>query len=607
MMKRWKIVMVGCCFILKVLTGSAQEDQTASLLDSLNRPEHLPGLLRLAEYHLNTAPKLSILYASRADSLSMAAHQTEAQARALKILGDAEQYSAHFSSAKQTYERLLALYPSSGARMERSEVLKELGNVQGYLGKYELALQKYLQAYSLKAEIGDRLGQAKLSNNIGLLYYRLGNYEKARSYYQEALRASSNLDAPKIEASTLTNMGFLLSRQGKHVEALEYQQQASKIYEATDDRLRWSNSFINMGYEYEQMDDFSTAVQHYKLAIYHSDTLGHKAVYTDALNKLSSVYLKMGRDQLALAQLDKAYPLAQLLGDPALINEINLNYSIYYSNNGQYEQALNYYKNWSAIKDSLASQDNRNRIAELEILYQTQQKENEISLLAQKNARQRLIIIFVMITAFLLFLSGLLLWSRSRIRIVLLQKDQALQREAHKRKELEYENEKNRAERLQIAQQLKEEENRRLQNELVLKNSELSTFTMLIYQKNESLVQLQEEINKILRQGQPERKQLLQLKKNVQQNIRLDDEWDRFRQHFEQVHPGFFDYLNHNFPRLSQADRRHCAYIRMGLSTKEISSLLNIAPSSVQRARVRLKKKLELGRDSDLMTYIQSI
>lgn len=74
--------------------------------------------------------------------------------------------------------------------------------------------------------------------------------------------------------------------------------------------------------------------------------------------------------------------------------------------------------------------------------------------------------------------------------------------------------------------------------------------------------------------------------------------------YFNQVHHGFIERLNQNFPSLTNHDLRHCSYIRMNLSTKEISRLLNINPTSVQKSRVRLKKKLNLGQDEDLYEFL---
>lgn len=82
--------------------------------------------------------------------------------------------------------------------------------------------------------------------------------------------------------------------------------------------------------------------------------------------------------------------------------------------------------------------------------------------------------------------------------------------------------------------------------------------------------------------------------------------WDDFKIQFEKVHPKFFDYLHQQFPNLTTTAHRHIAYIKIGMTTKEIAKLLNITPASVQKSRVRLKKKLNLTKDDDLFDFIKN-
>ncbi|MEJ5244787.1 MAG: PAS domain-containing protein [Bacteroidota bacterium] len=84
-------------------------------------------------------------------------------------------------------------------------------------------------------------------------------------------------------------------------------------------------------------------------------------------------------------------------------------------------------------------------------------------------------------------------------------------------------------------------------------------------------------------------------------------DWEITKKHFEAVHKNFFTNLKKKFPNLTQNELRHCAYIRMNYTTKEIARILNVAPSSVQKARLRLKKKLKLNSHQDLYLFIMSI
>jgi DNA-binding CsgD family transcriptional regulator len=55
---------------------------------------------------------------------------------------------------------------------------------------------------------------------------------------------------------------------------------------------------------------------------------------------------------------------------------------------------------------------------------------------------------------------------------------------------------------------------------------------------------------------------------------------------------------------LSRLDLKHCSYISIGLTNKEIAQHLGIAPKSILMARYRIKLKLGLGKEDDLDEYI---
>ncbi len=78
----------------------------------------------------------------------------------------------------------------------------------------------------------------------------------------------------------------------------------------------------------------------------------------------------------------------------------------------------------------------------------------------------------------------------------------------------------------------------------------------------------------------------------LQSNLYLDGDWSKFKLHFEQVHPRFFEALQANYPALTKHEQRLYSYFHINLSTKEIAALLNIDPASVCRAKTRLYKKV---------------
>ena len=88
---------------------------------------------------------------------------------------------------------------------------------------------------------------------------------------------------------------------------------------------------------------------------------------------------------------------------------------------------------------------------------------------------------------------------------------------------------------------------------------------------------------------------------------RLDADWEQFARHFDQVHSHFLKKVRQHYPQLTVKDHRLCAYLRMNLSSKEMASLMNISVRSVEVARYRLRKKLALESEVNLVEFMLQI
>ncbi len=85
---------------------------------------------------------------------------------------------------------------------------------------------------------------------------------------------------------------------------------------------------------------------------------------------------------------------------------------------------------------------------------------------------------------------------------------------------------------------------------------------------------------------------------------RLDNDWNQFAIHFDQVHANFLTNLKEKYTNLSPNDLKLCAYLKLNLSSKEIAQLLNITPRAVEVSRYRLRKKLGLKPEMNLFDFL---
>ncbi|MEI7982726.1 MAG: hypothetical protein WCI71_13825 [Bacteroidota bacterium] len=86
-----------------------------------------------------------------------------------------------------------------------------------------------------------------------------------------------------------------------------------------------------------------------------------------------------------------------------------------------------------------------------------------------------------------------------------------------------------------------------------------------------------------------------------------DNLWEEFVKYFEKMHPAFMDTLTKQFPDLTTNDRKICAMVRLNLSTKEISHMLNRSVRTIESARCNVKKKIGLSEDQNLTSFLMTL
>lgn len=145
--------------------------------------------------------------------------------------------------------------------------------------------------------------------------------------------------------------------------------------------------------------------------------------------------------------------------------------------------------------------------------------------------------------------------------------------------------------------------NEKLQTELDLKNDQLTTTAMQLIKDNEFIKEIQTKIENALDQKNPNKK-LHNIIKMIDKALSDNDSWDKFEYHFDQVHGNYLKKLSDNDIKLSPREIKLAAFLRMNMSSKEIAAMLNITTRGVELARYRLRKKLKLERDQNLVEYL---
>lgn len=143
------------------------------------------------------------------------------------------------------------------------------------------------------------------------------------------------------------------------------------------------------------------------------------------------------------------------------------------------------------------------------------------------------------------------------------------------------------------------------EKEMQKKKEQLVADLIYIEQKNQVLIEIKEQMKKLnAKLNIEQQEEWVKINHLINTHVNFDHDRKKLKLHFQEMHQEFYKKLKARHPRLTPTDLKHCTLIKMNLNTKEIASLLNVKPSSIQTSRVRLKQKMALGSSENLIDYI---
>ena len=154
-------------------------------------------------------------------------------------------------------------------------------------------------------------------------------------------------------------------------------------------------------------------------------------------------------------------------------------------------------------------------------------------------------------------------------------------------------------------------ENRLLHDTLELKRKEAMNIALSICEQKEYLETLKDIADRMpAARTEAERDALIaELQASIRQRLSFEQEIDSFYFYAqaEAAHKDFALRLAERFPDLTEQEKRLVTLLRLGFSSKYISSLMNVSPKSVEIGRYRLRRKLKLTKGDNLVNFLKSI
>jgi len=479
------------------------------------------------------------------------------------------------------------------------------------------------------------------TNNIGANYYNLLDYGEALNYYLESYTiAVKNLE-PKYEMIVLNNIAILYSKEKNYEKANEYFQKAYDIAVENKDVVKTGLYALNLGNVANETGNLKRARAYFneslpnlvsqpqflilsKMAIAENDLLqgntkqarlsaeellkttkdlDYNDVGISLLMILSKSHLKENNSMLAKNYASKIFERKPNL--ETKISVFELLSEIYYAEKS-FDLALSAKDSIIETEGKLNEIKNGKVFENSRVKFEIENYKKEIALKESKIVDERKIFyaviagIFIIVFFIILTLRNLSIKHKQR-KLIAERNEQIVTLELEKEK----------SDNLLLENMLKEKETtslleqERLKNEIELKNRKLSAKALYLSGRNDLIEETLLDLSKLpVISKEPA---LVEHIKTLKNHLKTDNEWDSFITHFEEVNQHFLNNLKIKHPKLNSNDIRFLSYIYMNLSTKEISSMLNITADACRKRKERIASRMELPQEINLYDYLSTL
>ena len=445
------------------------------------------------------------------------------------------------------------------------------------IGDYDEALENFLSGLKIAQKNNYKTDEIIIYTRLGVVQDRIEQFDAALDYYFKAL----NIYNESVEAGTpledntnvqglYNNIGNIYLSNNELDKAEEYYLKGLALAENKNDNTNIGIICNNLGKLEIQKNNFTKSLDYLEKSLKSRQIINDKSGIAKSYYNLSHYYEITGKLEMARDYAQKSLQLSREVNEPLssqvaamLLYEVNKKL-------GNYDTALYYHEIFKQLNDSLINDNNIREITQLQLKFNYEKEE-----IAKEKARQKIMLKIIVIVSSLslgLIILGLL-----------------------------YILSKNRNKRIQL-------ENTQLGKDMAVKNKELTTNVLYLLKKNELIDDITRRLLELKKQFKGENVNNLSRIILDLQSLNDKDVWTEFEYRFQSVHEEFYQNLKAKYPKLSPSEIRLAAFLRLNMTTKEISSITGQSVNSLETARYRLRKKLGINnQEVHLVNFLLDI
>ncbi len=576
--------------------------------------EKLDTLLDKAMNELRHSPRETLPTIHYARKLAHQHGYTSGLARAFLAEATAELLLSNYDAATTGFQSAISLFTELHDHANLAEAYRNLGATYIRTGNYKEAQHTLLQAQRLYEQLQDERHIAFVIHNLAAIHQRLGHFKEALHGFLESADRFERFGDEENQGAALSNAAVLLEALGDYKSALEYALKAYICIDKHGNLVHKAAVFNTLASLSLKIGNQADALEYALKSKFFFEASGEKFGIATSLTVLGELHHLQGDLARAHASYQDALALRQVLKDRWGTADVLFRIGNLYAQEKKWHEAEAAYQESLTLFEA-GGEKLRQAQVQLALAKLLIQREffsdaepllcTALQLATDTQATEDMASLHHELATLYAKTHRYALAYEHHIRF---HEIETHRKDAEQLKQMQQLQIRYEVRRLQDERKFFEQKAAKLEVDIQHKQKELMQLTMSLVKKNQFLQTLNATLSEAL-SGSPRKRQhkLKHAMQAIELSLRSQESWKLFEAQFSRLHHTFLQTLTDRYPELTPAEVKVATMLRLDLSTKEIAALLYLSERTVESHRQSLRKKLQLGPDIRLQTFLASL
>ena len=422
--------------------------------------------------------------------------------------------------------------------------------------KYRMASELMKYYHSCR----DTVMEANMCNSLAGIFDELGEKQQAFKLYRESGRLYKEYGFDNAYVRNMLNIANQYYFSGNAKTACTTIRKIARNRIIQNDTLFLVNLYMSL-YSYSSINKEKKMASRKALEL--AKTTGRQRLLLMCQSNMGDYFMKQNNTDSAYYYLKECFARRNFLGDNKAIYEMDRTATTLFERMGLIDSAFVYLKHGEMMRDSIDKAAVATKILQSETIAEIGKYNLRLAQMEKDKKRNESLFLALVIVLFVA--SGV-------VCTILYRKWLEKHKEAID----------------------KTMQNNKLSTEIKSRERELTTSAIIIEESHTVLNNVKQVLDKSRWKGELSQHDVRELANIISCYTDSSNDWEAFKNHFNNVHPDLLDRLKLLYPSLTDSDLKLCAFLFLGIETKHIAKILSVLPDSVKKARQRLRKKLHI-------------